>query len=108
MQSKHSAAPSGATNNGNASNIYVIIDSVTNRIVGGLQQHINDKSAIRTVQHILQQESAVVALNPEDFELWQIGSLDEHHHITGERRIILAGTQIETMSNTIRQQQKGA
>lgn len=73
--------------------LYVIIDSVTNSPMGGIQIHLNDASALRTLYDIATGDT-LVNKHPEDFDLYRLGALGSDRHIYPETVRILTGLQI--------------
>jgi len=78
--------------------LYAIIDSVTDTIVGGVQIHINDASALRTLYDVVHADTAV-RKHPLDFDLWMIGTLTNDHRVVPNKVKIVSGAQIDAMAN---------
>jgi len=78
--------------------LYAIIDSVTDTIVGGVQIHINDASALRTLYDVVHADTAV-RKHPLDFDLWMIGMLTNDHRVVPNKVKIVSGAQIDAMAN---------
>lgn len=88
--------------------LYAIIDSVTNSIIGGIQLHMNNQSAIRTLYDIATADT-MVNKHPLDFDLWLLGALGNDHRLNNNLTRIVSGAQIETMvkaSNEAKQKEK--
>lgn len=76
--------------------LYAIIDSVTNSIVGGIQIHLNNESAIRTLYDIALGDT-MVNKHPRDFDLYMLGALGSDHRIQNNLTRIISGAQIEAI-----------
>lgn len=81
--------------------IYAIIDSVTDEIIGGLQTHINDQSAIRFLWDVALSEKSIVRNHPLDFDLYRLGALGNDHRIHPNFVRIITGAQIQTMIDSV-------
>lgn len=81
--------------------LYAIIDSVTDTLIGGIQVHLNDQSAIRTLYDIAMGDT-MVNKHPLDFDLWRLGALGQDHRINANLVRITTGAQIETMIKAIK------
>lgn len=58
-------------------NIYAILDTKANAIIGGLQLHKHPSAAIRTFGDIAADPKSMIARHPEDYELIELGTLHE-------------------------------
>ena len=77
--------------------IYAIVDTITNTIIGGLQLHINNASAIRLLNDIANSETSLNK-NPLDYELRLLGIINNDNTITQNlNEIIVVGDQIAAM-----------
>lgn len=76
--------------------LYAIIDSVTQSIVGGIQLHMNTASAIRTLYDIATGDT-MVHKHPLDFDLWLLGALGNDHRLNSNLTRIISGAQIEAI-----------
>lgn len=88
--------------------LYAVLDTITNEIIGGIQLHLNNQSAVRTMEHILKQPNSVVTMNPGDFELWKLGTIDHLNNLLPARDLILSGLQIVTLADKLNGDYKGA
>lgn len=73
--------------------LYAIIDNVTNEILGGIQIHKNDQSAIRTLYDIATRDT-MVNKHPADFDLWLLGAIGTDHRLHENLTRIVTGAQI--------------
>lgn len=80
--------------------LYAIIDNVTGQIAGGIQLHLNDQSAVRTLVDVACEANTSVNKHPLDFDLWRLGHLTEYNRIMPEMIKITSGAQIETIIDT--------
>lgn len=78
--------------------IYAIIDSVTDQMVGGLQVHLNDAAAIRTLMDIASGDT-MLNKHPLDYDLYCLGRLSKDHQITADKQRIITGHQIHAFLN---------
>lgn len=76
--------------------LYAIIDSVTNSIIGGIQIHLNDASAIRTLYDVAAGDT-MINKHPLDFDLYMLGALSEDHTLHSNVTRILTGSQINEL-----------
>lgn len=76
--------------------LYAIIDSVTNSIIGGIQLHMNHASAIRTLYDIAIADT-MLNKHPLDFDLWLLGALGNDHRLNGNLTRLVSGAQIEAI-----------
>lgn len=86
--------------------LYAIIDSVTDTIIGGIQVHLNNASAIRTLRDIALGDT-MLNKHPLDYDLWLLGSLTPDHRITPGKSRIITGAQIEELVNAAREARAG-
>lgn len=73
--------------------LYAIIDSVTNSIIGGVQLHMNNASAIRTLYDVATGDT-MLNKHPLDFDLWLLGALGNDHRLNTNLTKIISGAQI--------------
>lgn len=76
--------------------LYAVIDSVTDTIIGGIQLHLNDQSAIRTLYDVAMGDT-MVHKHPLDFDLWRLGALGHDHTINPQKERIVTGHQIKAL-----------
>lgn len=85
----------------NVKQLYALIDNITNTLMGGVQVHLNNASAIRTVYDIATADT-LVNKHPLDFDLYLLGSLGDDHRLHNNLTKILSGAQIAEMVNAQR------
>lgn len=81
----NSAAPNGG--------IYVILDTLSDQVIGGLQLHKHDAVAIRTFGDIAGRQDSVVHLHPADYQLVRLGYLTASNDLEPDRAVIMTGAQ---------------
>lgn len=72
--------------------IYAIYDNVAEAIIGGLHLHSNAAPAIRMFGDVALMPNSSVQLHPSDFDLIQLGTIQEDGTITeSTRTLVLTG-----------------
>lgn len=71
--------------------IYALFDNVANAIVGGLILHYHDAPAIRTYTDIANIPESTVGMHPQDYDLLDLGTINDNGIITADRRTVLTG-----------------
>lgn len=71
--------------------IYALYDNVAQAIVGGLILHYHDAPAIRNYSDIANIPGSTVGEHPGDYDLLDLGTLNEDATITAEKRTVLTG-----------------
>lgn len=78
--------------------VYAIVDSITDQIVGGIQVHLNDASAIRQLMDIAMGDT-MLHKHPLDYDLYRLGALTKDHQIVPDKERIVTGHQISAAIN---------
>lgn len=73
--------------------LYAIFDRVTQEIVGVIQHHRHEATAIRFFADVCSMPDSIVARHLTDHELVQLGHIDEQLQITPEYKVLLTGQQ---------------
>lgn len=76
--------------------LYAVIDSVTNQIIGGIQLHLNHASAIRAIRDIALGDT-IVQRHPLDFDLYHVGSLTRDNRILPTFARLVTGAQLKAI-----------
>lgn len=71
--------------------IYAIYDNVAQAIIGGLHIQPHAAPAIRMFGDVAALPNSSIGLHPADFDLVQLGVLNEDNTITPQKEIILTG-----------------
>lgn len=73
--------------------IYAILDLVANDIIGGLHIHRHEAAAIRFFSDIANMPDSNINRHPADFQLVQLGHLNEKHQIVENYKLVITGAQ---------------
>lgn len=71
--------------------LYAILDTVANAIVGSIFIHRADAAAIRMFGDIASRTDTLVGMHPRDFHLVTLGRLTDDNEIIAAPRLILTG-----------------
>lgn len=71
--------------------IYAVHDTVADIIVGGLQTHRAEASAIRTFGDAASMKGSVVQMHPGDFQLLRLGWINDDHSIEPDAAVVMTG-----------------
>lgn len=71
--------------------IYAILDTVANALVGTIFIHRVDAAAIRMFGDIASRNDTIVGMHPRDFHLVTLGRLTDDNQIIAAPRVILTG-----------------
>lgn len=71
--------------------IYAVYDNVAESIIGGLQLHYHDAPAIRMYSDIANMPNSTIGMHPQDYDLLDLGTLNDNATVTPERRTVLTG-----------------
>lgn len=72
--------------------IYAVRDTVADLIIGGLQIHRAEASAIRTFGDAATMQGSVVQMHPADFELVRLGwLLEDNQTLEPDFAVVLTG-----------------
>lgn len=73
--------------------IIAIYDKRAEDIVGILQMHHHEATAVRMFADVAMNETSQIRRHPEDYDLIQLGTLNnDNNRITPEYRVILTGS----------------
>lgn len=83
-------------------NLYVVRDIKAATIVGSVIHAVNPTPIVRALSEAVNDGKSIVAKNPEDFEVWHIGIMDDE---TAEILPLEEGPQRLTTALALRQAQ---
>lgn len=81
--------------------IIAIIDTLSNDVAGQLMLFPHDAPAIRFFGDVATHPESQVAKHIEDYQLVQLGILDDDCSIITDRRILITGSQWKTMHDQL-------
>lgn len=73
--------------------IYAILDTAADMYIGGLHLHKHEASAVRMFNDIAMLPDTIIGKHPEDFELIQLGHLEDDNKMSVEHMLVLTGKQ---------------
>lgn len=73
--------------------LYAVLDTVADLIIGGIQIHRHEASAIRTFGDVATMPNSVVAAHPGDFILVRLGHLDDSNMLVPDHSVVMTGAQ---------------
>lgn len=73
--------------------LFAVLDTVADTIIGGVQLHKHEASAIRSFGDIASMPNSIVALHPADFSLLRLGHLTADNQLVPDYAVILTGAQ---------------
>lgn len=71
--------------------IFAILDTVANALIGGLLLHKHEAAAVRFYSDVATMKDSQIARHPQDFNLLQLGYLDDEHQLVPDYRVVLTG-----------------
>lgn len=74
-------------------NLYAIIDNKAEDIIGGIQIHRHEAAAVRMYNDVANTEGTMLNKHPGDFDLVQLGHLDEKNQIVENYKMVMTGEQ---------------
>lgn len=76
--------------------LIAIVDTLANDILGPVQLHHRDETAIRTFSDIATMPNSQIGMHIKDYHLVCLGELNEELNIIAEYRVIMTGEQLES------------
>lgn len=76
-----------------ARGVYAILDIVADDLIGVLQIHKHEASAIRTFGDIANMKDSLLARHPHDFDMIRLGFLNEKHQLIDNYKVVITGKQ---------------
>lgn len=74
-------------------NLYAIEDTVANDLIGGIHIHRHEAAAIRMFSDVAQLEGSMINRHPQDYQLIQLGHLDEKNQLVENYKLVMTGLQ---------------
>lgn len=71
--------------------LYAIIDNKADDIQGQIVAFNHPAAATRFFNDVASHPESAVAAHPEDYDLWQLGFLNEQHELVPAKELVISG-----------------